>query len=92
MHLSYLTLMIVLMIGISILMLRNQSLRKSYVNWLYLLSGGVALYLIETTTHQERFQNTLLSVVALCLVTITIDAFFSTKQALAVEASVKENA
>jgi uncharacterized membrane protein YqgA involved in biofilm formation len=68
-------------------MLRNQSLRRSYVNWLYLFSGGVALYLIETTTHQERFQNTLLAVVGLCLVTITIDAFFSAHHSLEVDQS-----
>ena len=80
MNINYLSLMVVLLVGISILLLLNKSLRINYVNWLYLLSGGASLYLIETTTHHESFRNTLLMVVVLCLIPITIDGLHSFKK------------
>lgn len=76
MTINYLTLMMIVLGGISILILRNEGLRKKSVNWLYLLSGGLSLYFIETTTHEQPFQNTLLIVIVLCLIPITIDGMF----------------
>jgi len=72
--------MVVLLLGISILLLLNKSLRINYINWLYLLSGAAALYLIETTTHHESIRNTLLLVVVLCLIPITIDGLHSARK------------
>jgi hypothetical protein len=69
--------MVVLLSGISILLLFNKSLRNNFVNWLYLVSGGLALYLIETTSRQESFRNTLLLVVLLYLIPIIVDILVS---------------
>jgi len=80
MHINYLTVMAVLLAGISILLLLNKSLRINYVNWLYLFSGAAALYLIETTTRNESIRNTLLLVVVLCLIPIMVDGFHSSKR------------
>lgn len=77
MNINYLTLMMGLLSTICIVLIFNGSLRKGYVNWIYLFSGGLSLYLIETTTHEQSFQNTLLMVVALYLIPMTIDGFIS---------------
>ncbi|WP_347986150.1 hypothetical protein [Methylomonas sp. AM2-LC] len=73
MNTSFLTLMLVLFCGVSILLIRNVAVRKKSINWLYLLSGGLALYLVETTTYQESLLNTLLLVLALYLIPMIID-------------------
>lgn len=83
--------MVVLLSGISILLLFNKSLRKRYVNWLYLLSGGLALYFIETTTHEQSFQNTLLLVVVLYLIPITIDGLLSAEKTIDMDQPKQEN-
>jgi hypothetical protein len=77
MHINHLTLMAVLLTGIGILLLRNESSRKKTVNWLYLFSGGLAIYTVETANHAQPFQNTLLIVLVLCLIPITIDGIVS---------------
>lgn len=85
MHISYLTVMAILLTGISVLLLRNAASRKNTVNWLYLLSGGLAVYTVETANHAQPFQNTLLLVVLLCLIPITIDGILSAKNAVDTE-------
>jgi hypothetical protein len=74
--------MAIILAGIGILLLRNESLRKKGVNWLYLFSGGLALYCVETATHEQPYQNTLLMVVVLYLIPITIDGIMSSNQAV----------
>jgi len=76
MNLIHLILIAVLLFGTGFL-LHYESLRNKSVNWLYLFSGGLALYLVETANHDQPFQNTMLLVVGLCLIPITIDGLVS---------------
>ena len=91
MNINYLTLMIVLLSGISILLLVNKSLRKKTVNWLYLFSGGLALYFVETATHEKPFQNTLLLVVVLYLIPVIVDGLLSAGKSIDVDHSMQEH-
>jgi hypothetical protein len=83
--------MLALLGGISILLLRNESLRKKSINWLYLLSGGLALYLIETTTHEDSFRTTLLLVVGLYLIPIIVDGIVHSVKNLDNDHSIKNS-
>ena len=78
MQISYFTFMIVLLVllcaGLGVLFLQNELLRKNSVNWLYLLTGVLAIYCIEKAGYTQPFQHTFLLVAALCLIPITIDS------------------
>jgi len=76
MNIIHLILIGILLTGVGIL-LSYKSLRNKSVNWLYLLSGSLALYFVETATHDQPFQNIMLLVVVLCLIPITIDGLLS---------------
>ena len=78
MHISYLTFMIVLLVllctGLAVLFLHNELLRKKSMNWLYLLTGALAIYCIEQAKYTQPFQHTIILVAALFLIPITIDS------------------
>jgi drug/metabolite transporter (DMT)-like permease len=78
MQISYFTFMVVLLVllcaGLGVLFLQNELLRKNSVNWLYLLTGVLAIYCIEKAGYAQPFQHTFLLVAALCLIPITIDS------------------
>ena len=78
MNISYITFMIVLLVllcaGLGLLFIQNELLRKKSVSWLYLLTGILTIYCIETANYAQPFQHTLLLVATLCLVPITIDS------------------
>ena len=68
-------LLVVLMAGGSIFLMPDTIARKKSVNWLYVLTGGLAFYCIESTTYGQPLQHTFLLVVALYIVPISIDSF-----------------
>ena len=78
MHISYLTFMIVLLLvlcaGLGVLFLQTELLRKKSMSWLYLLTGGLAIYCIEQAKYAQPFQHTIVLVAALILIPITIDS------------------
>jgi drug/metabolite transporter (DMT)-like permease len=67
-------LLVLLCAGLGVLFLQNELLRKNSVNWLYLLTGVLAIYCIEKAGYAQPFQHTFLLVAALCLIPITIDS------------------
>lgn len=91
MNINYLILMAVLLAGFGFLLLRYESLRKKIVNGIYLLCGGLALYVVESATHEQPFQNTLLAVVVLYLIPITIDGLVSAGKAIDFDRPIPEN-
>ena len=68
-------LLVVLMAGGSIFLMQDTTARKKSVNWLYVLTGGLAFYCIESTAYGQPLQHTFLLVVALYIVPISIDCF-----------------
>ncbi len=66
-------LLIILLAGGSIFLIQDDLTRKKSVNWLYVLTGGLAFYCIESTTFGQPFQHTFLLVVALYIIPISID-------------------
>ncbi len=44
------------------------------MNWLYLLTGALAIYCIEQAKYTQPFQHTIILVAALFLIPITIDS------------------
>lgn len=73
MNMMILSLIAVLLVGVSILLLRNESLKRVSLNWLYVLSIGLAWYSIETATRAEPFHKTMLIALLLCLIPMFID-------------------
>ncbi len=77
MHTSYITFMAALLVllfaGMSVFFLQNQLVRKKSINLLYLLTAGLAVYCIESTSYGQPLTHTILLVMILCLVPIGID-------------------
>lgn len=48
------------------------------MNWLYLLSGGIALYSVETADVNQPLHITALTALCLCLIPTTLDALRAT--------------
>ena len=70
---GYLILIAVFLAGTGYLMRRYEPLRETIVIWLYLLSGGLALYSVETADAGQPLHITTLTALLLCLVPAMID-------------------
>ena len=68
MDLAYLITTAVLLTGICLLLQHYQWLKESFVNWLYLLSGGLALYSVETAAKEQAVYITAMIAILLCLI------------------------
>ena len=65
-------LLLILFASITILLLRNDVIKKKSVNWLYLLTGCLAFYCIESASYGQPFKHTFLLVIALFVIPISI--------------------
>ncbi|MGD0958845.1 MAG: hypothetical protein ABSB19_03470 [Methylomonas sp.] len=78
MDVTFLILVAVLFACIIIMMLCNEALRQPCVNALYILSGSIALYCLETADRSNPIYMTLLLVVLLCLTPMLVDGLLIT--------------
>ena len=77
MDIGYLILMAVVFAAIGFFMLRYESLKERILVWLYLLSGGLALYSVETADAGQPLHLTALIALLLCLSPTMVDGLLA---------------
>lgn len=71
---GYLILIAVFFAGAGFLMRKNEPRKESFVIWLYLLGGGLALYSVESADIDQPIHLTALAALLLCLIPTIIDS------------------
>ena len=55
----------------------RRNLEGDFMNWLYLLSGGMALYSVESADINQPFHITAMVALAVCLLPVTLDTYLT---------------
>lgn len=77
MDISYFILIAAFFAGTGFLMRKYDQLKESIVLWLYLLSGGLALYSIVTADTGQPLYLTAMIAILLCLIPTFIESLVS---------------